>query len=149
MKPIAVIDAYQYGSASQGHLILNGIFTASQFSISSRFIERTKGDEKTFLETLNLPLSKNPNYPLERINVRADMSTKKNVVLIMIESLSFKYIDFLSGKNYGVTPNIDRIASKGLVFENFFANGQRSVDGAQSILTGIPPLPGMPDMTAL
>ncbi|MCS5633145.1 MAG: phosphoglycerol transferase I, partial [Candidatus Marinimicrobia bacterium] len=25
-KPIAVIDAYQYGSASQGHLILNGIF---------------------------------------------------------------------------------------------------------------------------
>ena len=24
-KPIAVIDAYQYGSASQGHLILNGI----------------------------------------------------------------------------------------------------------------------------
>ncbi|MCS5553668.1 MAG: sulfatase-like hydrolase/transferase, partial [SAR324 cluster bacterium] len=149
MKPIAVIDAYQYGSASQGHLILNGIFTASHFSISSRFIERTKGDEKTFLEILNLPLSKNPNYPLERTNVRSDMSPKKNVVLIMIESLSFNYIDFLSGKNYGVTPNIDRIASKGLVFENFFANGQRSVDGAQSILTGIPPLPGMPDITAL
>ena len=52
MKPIAVIDAYQYGSASQGHLILNGIFTASHFSISSRFIERTKGDEKKFLEIL-------------------------------------------------------------------------------------------------
>jgi N utilization substance protein B len=69
MKPIAVIDAYQYGSASQGHLILNGIFTASHFSISSRFIERTKGDEKTFLKILKLPLSKNPNYPLERINV--------------------------------------------------------------------------------
>ena len=149
MKPIAVIDAYQYGSASQGHLILNGIFTASHFSISSKFIERTKGDEKTFLKILKLPLSKNPKYPLERTNVRSDMSPKKNVVLIMIESLSFKYIDFLSGKNYGVTPNIDRIASKGLVFENFFANGQRSVDGAQSILTGIPPLPGMPDITAL
>ena len=149
MKPIAVIDAYQYGSASQGNLILNGIFTASHFSISSRFIERTKGDEKTFLEILNLPLSKNPNYPLERINVRSDMSPNKNVVLIMIESLSFKYIEYLSGQNYGVTPNFDLLASKGLVYENFFANGQRSVDGAQSILTGIPPLPGMPDMTAL
>ena len=149
MKPIAVIDAYQYGSASQGHLILNGIFTASHYSISSRFIERAKGDEKTFLKILKLPLSKNPNYPLERTNVRSDIYPKKNVVLIMIESLSFNYIDFLSGKNYGVTPNIDRIASKGLVFENFFANGQRSVDGAQSILTGIPPLPGMPSMTAL
>jgi len=149
MKPIAVIDAYQYASASQGHLILNGVFTASHFSISSRFIERTKGDEKTFIEILNLPLSKNPKYPLERINARSGIFKKKNVVLIMIESLSFKYIDSLSGKNYGVTPNIDRIASKGLVYENFFANGQRSVDGAQSILTGIPPLPGMPDMTTL
>ena len=69
--------------------------------------------------------------------------------MIMIESLSFKYIDYLSGQNYGVTPNIDRFAQNGLVFENFFANGQRSVDGVQSILTGIPPLPGMPDITAL
>ena len=149
MKPIAVIDAYQYGSASQGHLILNGVFTASHFSISSSYIERAKGDENEFLEILNLPLSKKPNYPIERINARSEMTAKKNVVLIMIESLSFKYIDFLSGQNFGVTPNIDRFASKGLVFENFFANGQRSVDGAQAILTGIPPLPGMPDITAL
>lgn len=148
-KPIAVIDAYQYGSASQGHLILNGIFTASHFSISSKFIERTAGEEKLYLDTLNLTVSTNPDYPLERTNVQSGMSPKKNLVMIMIESLSFKYIDYLSGQNYGVTPNIDRIASNGLVFENFFANGQRSVDGAQSILTGIPPLPGMPDITAL
>ena len=96
MKPIAVIDAYQYGSASQGHLILNGVFTASHFSISSSYIERAKGDENAFLEILNLPLSKKPNYPLERINARSEITPKKNVVLIMIESLSFKYIDFLS-----------------------------------------------------
>ena len=148
-KPIAVIDAYQYGSASQGHLILNGIFTASHFSISSKFIERTAGEEKLYLDTLNLPVSTTPDYPLERTNVQSGMSPKKNVVMIMIESLSFKYIDYLSGQYYGVTPNIDRFARNGLVFENFFANGQRSVDGAQSILTGIPPLPGMPDITAL
>ena len=148
-KPIAVIDAYQYGSASQGHLILNGIFTASHFSISSKFIERTAGEEKLYLDTLNLPVSTNPDYPLERTNVQSGMSPKKNVVMIMIESLSFKYIDYLSGQNYRVTPNIDRFARNGLVFENFFANGQRSVDGVQSILTGIPPLPGMPDITAL
>ena len=148
-KPIAVIDAYQYGSASQGHLILNGIFTASHFSISSKFIERTAGEEKLYLDTLDLPVSTTPDYPLERTNVQSGMSPKKNVVMIMIESLSSKYIDYLSGQYYGVTPNIDRFARNGLVFENFFANGQRSVDGAQSILTGIPPLPGMPDITAL
>jgi len=148
-KPIAVIDAYQYGSASQGHLILNGIFTASHFSISSKFIERQAGEEKLYLETLNLPVSNTPDYPLERINLGASRSPEKNLVIIMIESLSVKYIDYLSGQNYRVTPNIDRLAQNGLVFENFFANGQRSVDGAQSILTGIPPLPGMPDITSL
>ena len=84
MKPIAVIDAYQYGSASQGHLILNGVFTASHFSISSSFIERPKGDENEFLEILNLPLSKKPNYPLDRFNARSEFTSKKKVVLIMI-----------------------------------------------------------------
>ena len=148
-KPIAVIDAYQYGSSSQGHLILNGVFTASHFSISSKFIERPIGNEKSYLDILNLPLSKKLEYPLERTNVKLSNSSIKNVVVIMIESLSSKYIDSLSGLNYGVTPNLDRFAQKGIVFENFFANGQRSVDGAQSILTGIPPLPGMPDITAL
>ena len=148
-KPIAVIDAYQYGSASQGHLILNGIFTASHFSISSQVIERKAGNENDYLRTLNLPRSKNHKYPLERSNDPQTNRNKKNLVLIMVESLSFKYIDYLSGNNYGVTPNIDKLAREGYVFENFFSNGQRSVDGAQSILTGIPPLPGMPDITAL
>jgi len=148
-KPIAVIDAYQFGSASQGHLVLNGIFTASHFSNSSKFLERTVGEEKFYIQTLNLPKPKNPKYPLERYHIEKNKRGKNNLVIIMVESLSFKYIDYLSGSKYGVTPNIDRLASEGFVFENFFANGQRSVDGAQSILTGIPPLPGMPDITAL
>ncbi len=148
-KPIAVIDAYQYGSASKGHLVLNGIFTASHFSNSSKFIKRKAGNQKEYLKILNLPKPKNPTYPLERSNIQQTNGNKKNLVVIMVESLSFKYIDHLSGKKYGVTPNIDKLASEGYVFENFFSNGQRSVDGAQSILTGIPPLPGMPDMTAL
>ena len=60
-----------------------------------------------------------------------------------------KYIDGLSGGSYGITPELDRLIAESRVFTNFFANGQRSVDGVQSILTGVPPLPGIPDMTAL
>ena len=36
-----------------------------------------------------------------------------------------------------------------MIFSNFFANGQRSIEGAQAILTGIPPLPGIPDIISL
>ena len=148
-KPIAVIDAYQYGAANKGHLILNGIFTASHFSNTSEFLGRKAGNENQYLKTLNIEKPKNPKYPLQRTNIQKLVDHEKNLIVIMIESLSFKYIDQLSGKNYGVTPNIDKLAREGLVFKNFFANGQRSVDGTQSILTGIPPLPGMPDITAL
>ena len=150
MKPIAIIDAYQYGSTSLGHLTLNGFFTASHYSFAGNFIERPKIDETFALNIIDLPKTNNPQYPLEKNYVKKETEKNKNVVVIIIESLTYKYIDYLNeGKKYGVTPNIDKIASEGLIFSNFFANGQRSIEGAQAILTGIPPLPGIPDIISL
>ena len=150
MKPIAIIDAYQYGSTSLGHLTLNGFFTASHYSFTSNFIERPKIDETFALNIINLPQTHNLQYPLEKNYTTKESGKKKNIVVIIIESLTYKYIDYLNeGKKYGVTPNIDNLASDGLVFSNFFANGQRSIEGAQAILTGIPPLPGIPDIISL
>ena len=150
MKPIAIIDAYQHGSANLGHLTLNGFFTASHYSFASNFIERPKIDETFALNIINLPKTHNLQYPLEKNYTTKETEKKKNVVVIIVESLTYKYIDYLNeGKKYGVTPNIDNLASDGLVFSNFFANGQRSIEGAQAILTGIPPLPGIPDIISL
>ena len=150
IKPIAIIDAYQHGSANLGHLILNGFFTASHYSFAGNFIERPKIDETFALKIIDLPKTKNPQYPLEKNYTKKEPEKKKNVVVIIVESLTYKYIDYLNeGKKYGVTPNIDKIASEGLIFTNFFANGQRSIEGAQAILTGIPPLPGIPDIISL
>jgi len=148
-KPITVIDAYQHGSANQGHLILNGFFTASHYSISTSLIERDLKEETSYLETLELLSSSNSEFPLAKKHVESRNKTFKNAVVIFVESLTPKYIDSLSGNNYGVTPNIDMLVKKGLIYNNFFANGQRSIEGAQAILTGIPPLPGIPDFTVL
>jgi phosphoglycerol transferase MdoB-like AlkP superfamily enzyme len=63
--------------------------------------------------------------------------------------LTTKYVDSLANNNYKVTPNLDRLVHEGVSFVNFFASGQRSVDGIQSIVTGVPPLPGMPNITSL
>ena len=149
MKPIAVIDAYRHGNGSMGNLILNGMFSASHYSISGHFIERKITNEAEYLSTLGILEPQDPTYPLEQKPAVISSKRNLNLVLIMVESLSSKYIDGLSGESYGITPNLDKLISTSRVYTNFFANGQRSVDGVQSILTGVPPLPGIPDMTAL
>ena len=149
MKPIAVIDAYRHGNGSMGNLILNGMFSASHYSISGHFIERKITNEAEYLSALGILEPQDPTYPLEQKPAIISLKRNLNLVVIMVESLSSKYIDGLSGESYGITPNLDKLISTSRVYTNFFANGQRSVDGVQSILTGVPPLPGIPDMTAL
>lgn len=66
---------------------------------------------------------------------------KKNVVLITVESLS---ADFLGryGNTYGITPNLDSLAAKGLVFDNLFATGNRTVRGLEALSLCLPPSAG-------
>ncbi|MDR0723717.1 MAG: LTA synthase family protein [Endomicrobium sp.] len=66
-----------------------------------------------------------------------------NVVVILLESWQKDYIDFFSSTNYGVTPNFDEIASKSIVFDKFYANGQRSIMGLMSVFLSVPYVQGM------
>lgn len=49
-----------------------------------------------------------------------------------------------SGKQLGVTPNYDRLAKEGVQFTQFYAAGQRSIEGIQATLTGVPVFKGVP-----
>lgn len=63
----------------------------------------------------------------------------KNIVLVMVESLSAYQSQFFSGlQNW--TPNLDRIASQNLAFKDFYANGFITEDGEVALLTGLPPI---------
>lgn len=65
----------------------------------------------------------------------------KNVVLIMVESLSADYVGIYGNKE-NLTPNFDRIAGEGLVFDKVFAAGTRTVRGLDALTIAIPPIPG-------
>ena len=149
MKHIAVIDAFRYGHAGMGNLILNGVFSAGHYSFSSEFLEREVLEEKTYLETLGKKSAAGMDYPLETMHREKPGREKLNLVIIMVESLTFKFMDLLPGNDFGVTPNLNRLRREGMLFVNFFASGQRSIEGVQSILAGVSPLPGIPDITAL
>ena len=66
---------------------------------------------------------------------------KKNIVLIAVESLS---ADFLAtyGNEDGITPNLDTLIGKSLVFDNLYAVGNRSVRGLEALTLCIPPSAG-------
>lgn len=64
-------------------------------------------------------------------------TARPNVVFIILESFTAKWIGHLGGVN-GVTPGLDRIAGEGLTFTNIYATGDRSEKGQIGILAGYP-----------
>lgn len=65
-----------------------------------------------------------------------------NVVMVILESFS-KYIMADGGRESGIVPNIDSLATEGLYFSNFYANSFRTDRGLMSILSGFPAQPTM------
>jgi len=64
-----------------------------------------------------------------------------NVILVVVESLSAKYVGAY-GNTKGLTPNLDRLAQQSLVFDQLYATGTRTVRGLEAISLSIPPTPG-------
>jgi phosphoglycerol transferase MdoB-like AlkP superfamily enzyme len=64
----------------------------------------------------------------------------QNVVLIIMESFGNEYIQTLNGLDVGYTPFVDSLCSMGLVCENGYANGHRSIEGIPAIVSSTPTL---------
>ncbi len=64
-----------------------------------------------------------------------------NVVVMIVESLSAKYLGIFGSKD-NLTPNLDELAGKSLLFTNLYATGTRTDRGLESITLSIPPTPG-------
>ena len=69
------------------------------------------------------------------------LNTKKpNVILIIWESLSAKSVGVLGGES-NVTENLNKLAKEGVLFTNFYGNGDRTDKGIPAILSGYYPQP--------
>ena len=67
--------------------------------------------------------------------------TRKNVVLITIESYSAEFLKTY-GNEQNITPFIDSLATKSLLFSNLYAVGNRTVRGLESVTMCVPPTAG-------
>jgi phosphoglycerol transferase MdoB-like AlkP superfamily enzyme len=67
-------------------------------------------------------------------------TTKPNVILIIWESLTAKVVGSLGGEPT-VTKNLNKLSKEGILFTNFYANGDRTDKGIPAILSGYYPQP--------
>ncbi len=65
----------------------------------------------------------------------------KHLVLVSIESLSASYLGSY-GSGGGLTPHLDALAKDGLLFQQVYATGTRTVRGLEALSLGTPPVPG-------
>ena len=82
--------------------------------------------------------------PVHYPSVSSDSSfTKKNVVVLIVESFGREYIGALNktlenGRYKGYTPCVDSLIAKSITFTHSYCNGRKSIDGMPSILSSIP-----------
>lgn len=143
-KPLGVADAYALGNERQATLSLNGAFSALHLSrkalkARSKPIAYFQVEELQAMQP-QLPIFRRiiPHYELPAAYERP------NLVMVLLESWSFKYIDGLAGGHYGATPFMDSLIAKSAVWTNAYAAGQRSIEGIQAALTSVPLLEGWP-----
>jgi len=142
-KSRSLIDAYQGHNEQEANLVLNGIYT------SFKGLAKSKNSRQyRFFDDLasKAPVSMNAEstgYADFSKSFPGNTPNKRNLFIILVEALSYEYIDALAGTNYGATPFLDELSTKAEVYDNFYSVGQRSYYGVQGLLFGIAPLEGI------
>ena len=154
--PLRWGDAFHSDHYFSNHLGLNGTYTlvkaasAREHSKVSEWWQSQLDDSAALAVTREMVLAEsdqliNPdNYPLQHQSRPAhDYPTGKirNVVVIIMESFAGTYVGALGGQ-HRVTPEFDKLADRGLLFERFFANGTHTHQGMFASLACFPNIPG-------
>ncbi|MEZ6044071.1 MAG: sulfatase-like hydrolase/transferase [Planctomycetaceae bacterium] len=78
--------------------------------------------------------------PLDRVIKTGEPQHDYNVVLILEESFGADFVGVLGDKR-GLTPHFDKLSEAGLLFDNFYATGNRTARALEAVHTSMPPIP--------
>ena len=95
---------------------------------------------KTELKEPNAAFIGEPNSIVRKVS-NAGTEQHPNVIMITIESFSADFMKHF-GNTQHLTPALDSIADKGLLFTNMYAIGTRTVRGMEALSLAVPPTPG-------
>ncbi len=134
--PINQSNVYFSKNMFGNHAAVNFMWNFTH-SISSEVSD--KNPYKKFQNALanNIIKSRKENL-LHTTNDSILNTSKPNVILIIWESLTAKLVGSLGGEA-NVTENLNRLSNEGILFTNFYANGDRTDKGLIAILSGYYP----------
>lgn len=139
LRPINIITAGKYAQGNANALVLNTPFTIIQ-TIGKQDLKPLSYFNETELNNIYSPV----HQKLKNNKIPNTLCDKKNIVLIIVESLSMEHVGFYNKKNQQTfTPFIDQLASKSMTFDGI-SNGKKSIEGIPAIISGIPTLMNTP-----
>lgn len=154
--PLRWGDAYFSRHTFANHLSLNGTFTlvkalsdVDNEEKRQKWLTALPQAEATAVTRKMLVTDRDELLEIDRFAVlrkhRPSIKLKgnriKNVVVIIMESFSGEFVGALQ-RDFGVTPEFDRLAEEGLLFDHFFSNGTHTHQGMFASLASFPNIPG-------
>jgi len=99
-------------------------------------------DLHKLIKTDNSEFTGNKPTDINRMVKNGLEEKKYNVIFITVESLSGEFMGYLGSKLGNLTPNLDTLVNKSLLFTNFYAVGTRTIWGLEAAALSAPPKPG-------
>lgn len=97
---------------------------------------------RTLIKSNNSQFKSNDLTDITQIVTNAGEEKRYNVLFVTVESLSGEFMEYLGSKKGKITPSLDTLAKKSLLFTNFYAVGTRTIWGLEAVALSAPPKPG-------
>ena len=139
VRPITISNANQYVDRPvEAALVLN-----TPFSLYRSIGKNVFTVPRYFDSEADMAAVYTPQHNTSLTAHPSPLTTKKNVVILIVESFGREYIGALNktldgGMYQGYTPCVDTLIAHSTTFRYSFCNGRKSIDGMPSILCGIP-----------
>ncbi len=140
-RPIVLKDGFFSNSAFINQLCLNPVWTyldSFKFFTLNYFSNEVDAIAEVRLN-LRIPETGGFKSPIARRTDNLDAGQKKNVVLVLMESMSADQMGVFGNPRH-LTPFLDSLSTQSLFFKNFYSCGIHTCNGIFGTLYGFPTL---------
>jgi phosphoglycerol transferase MdoB-like AlkP superfamily enzyme len=139
-------NRYNNELSKNGIYSLFAAFINNELDYATFYI--THNNDQNFKHLRSLIKTDNSEFKSDNLtditrSVTNDGGEKRyNVLFVTVESLSAEFFEYMGSKKGKITPNLDTLVNKSLLFTNFYAVGTRTIWGLEAAALSAPPKPG-------